>query len=56
MTALTAELKDSDMPDLMNRDYVLQLCNQDFSNASHLSEFWRAYSVVKWYNTFNLKG
>lgn len=56
MVALTTELKESNMPDLMNRDYVLQLCNQDFSNASHLSEFWRAYSVVKWYNTFNLKG
>tara|TARA_B100000809_G_scaffold46738_1_gene41143 strand:- start:8192 stop:10117 length:1926 start_codon:yes stop_codon:yes gene_type:complete len=54
MTSLTTELKDSDMPSLMDKDYVLQLCDKDFSNASHLSEFWRAYSVVKWYNIFNL--
>ena len=53
MTSLTTELKDSDMPSLMDKDYVLQLCDKDFSNASHLSEFWRAYSVVKWYNIFN---
>jgi len=55
MKSLITELKDSDIPSLMNRDYVLELCNQDFSNSSHLSEFWRTYSVVKWYNTFNLK-
>jgi asparagine synthase (glutamine-hydrolysing) len=55
MNSLTSELKDSDMPSLMNREYVLKLCDKDLSNASHLSEFWRAYSVVKWYNTFNLK-
>jgi len=54
MTTLTTELKDSDMPSLMNRAYVLELCDKDFSNAAHLSEFWRAYSVVKWYNIFNL--
>jgi len=55
MTGLTAELRDSDMPSIMNKDYVLSLCKKEFSNASHLSEFWRAYSVVKWYNIFNLK-
>lgn len=50
MKTLTTELKDSELPPLMNRSYVLQLCNKDLGNASHLSEFWRAYSVVKWYN------
>jgi len=55
MSTLTTELRDSDMPSIMNKDYVLALCNKDFSNAAHLSEFWRAYSVVKWYNIFNLK-
>lgn len=54
MTSLTTELKESDMPSLMDKEYVLKLCDRDFSNASHLSEFWRAYSVVKWYNIFNL--
>lgn len=55
MKTLTTELKDSNIPSIMNRDYVLQLCDQDFSNSTHLSEFWRAYSVIKWYNIFNLK-
>lgn len=52
MKTLTTELKDSELPPLMNRNYVLQLCNKDLGNASHLSEFWRAYSVVKWYNLY----
>lgn len=56
MKKLTEELKDSEIPSIMDRNYVLQLCDKDFSNASHLSEFWRAYSVIKWYNIFNLKG
>lgn len=55
MKNLTTELKESDLPSLMDRNYVMQLCDKDFSNASHLSEFWRAYSVIKWYNIFNLK-
>ena len=54
MNSLTSELKDCQLPSIMDRDYILKLCNSDFSNSSHLSEFWRAYSVVKWYNTFNL--
>ena len=56
MKSLTTELIESDMPFLMNKEYVLQLCNKDLSNPAHLSEFWRAYSVVKWYNIFELTG
>ncbi len=56
MKTLITELKESDMPSLMDRNYVLKLCDKDLSNASHLSEFWRAYSVIKWYNIFNLEG
>ncbi|MBI2280426.1 MAG: asparagine synthase (glutamine-hydrolyzing) [Bacteroidetes bacterium] len=52
---LTTELKQSNLPSIMNKNYVLQLCDKDLSNATHLSEFWRAYSVIKWYNTFNLR-
>ena len=55
MKTLTAELRDSNMPFIMDREYVIGLCNKDFSSPSHLSEFWRAYSLVKWYNIFNLK-
>ena len=51
---LTTELKQSNLPSIMDRNYVLQLCDKDLSNTTHLSEFWRAYSVIKWYNTFNL--
>jgi asparagine synthase (glutamine-hydrolysing) len=54
MKTLTKELKESNIPSIMDRDYILKLCDKDFSHASHLSEFWRAYSVVKWYNVFNL--
>lgn len=50
MSTLTNELKELKTPDIVDQNYLLKLCNQDFSNASHLSEFWRVYSVVKWYN------
>ena len=50
MDTLTKELKELKTPEIVDRDYLLKLCNQDFSNATHLSEFWRVYSVVKWYN------
>lgn len=53
---LSTELRDSNMPSIMNREYVIELCDKALSNSSHLSEFWRAYSLVKWYNIFNLKG
>ena len=56
MSTLTSELKESDIPSLMSRDYILQLCDKNLSSAAHLSEFWRAYSVVKWYNIFDLRG
>ena len=55
MSSMSTELKESNMPSLMDKNYVLELCGRDLSNASHLSEFWRAYSVVKWYNIFNLR-
>lgn len=55
MKTLSNELKESNIPSIMDKEYILNLCNKDFSHASHLSEFWRAYSVVKWYNVFNLK-
>jgi len=50
MNTLTKELKELKTPDIIDKDYLLKLCNQDFSNATHLSEFWRVYSVIKWYN------
>lgn len=55
MSNLTTELMESDLPSIMNREYMVELCHKDFSNSAHLSEFWRAYSLVKWYNLFNLK-
>lgn len=51
MNKLTNELQALKIPEIMDRDYLLKLCKQDFSNPSHLSEFWRVYSVVKWYNS-----
>lgn len=55
MLNLKLELKDSDIPSIMDRDYIIQLCDREILNSAHLTEFWRAYSLVKWYNIFNLK-
>ena len=44
------ELFYLDIPEIMNKEYITEMIHQPLSNNWHLSEFWRAYSVVKWYN------
>jgi asparagine synthase (glutamine-hydrolysing) len=49
---LKNELKEfisgTPVPDFINKNYLLQLCERDISNSSHLSEFWKMISFIKW--------
>jgi asparagine synthase (glutamine-hydrolysing) len=44
------EMRYLDLPEIMNKQYITEIINQPITNNWHLSEFWRAYSVIKWYN------
>ena len=43
------------MPDFLDRDYVLKLNNADINDSSHLSEFWKIVSFLKWAEIFNVQ-
>jgi asparagine synthase (glutamine-hydrolysing) len=43
------------MPDFMDKNYVLKLNNADINDSSHLSEFWKIVSFLKWAEIFNVK-
>lgn len=47
-------INECEIPGFINRNYLLELCNNDFGNSSHLSEFWKVVSFIKWINTFKV--
>jgi asparagine synthase (glutamine-hydrolysing) len=53
---LKNELKEfingTPVPDFINKNYLLQLCDRDISNSSHLSEFWKMISFIKWWQIY----
>jgi asparagine synthase (glutamine-hydrolysing) len=51
---LIEDIESSNIPSLLNKSFILDLCKKDFGNNAHLSEFWRLYSLIKWYNVYNL--
>jgi asparagine synthase (glutamine-hydrolysing) len=55
---LKRELKEfingTPVPDFINKNYLLQLCDMDISNSSHLSEFWKMISFIKWWQLYKV--
>lgn len=47
-------IKDAEIPSILNKSYILELCQKDISSNAHLSEFWRMYSVLKWIEHFKV--
>jgi len=43
------------MPSFLNKDYLLKLNNADINDSSHLSEFWKIVSFLKWAEIFNVR-
>jgi asparagine synthase (glutamine-hydrolysing) len=51
---LTLFINDTNIPDFLNKDYLLKLNNAEITNSSHLSEFWKLISFIKWIEIFKV--
>jgi asparagine synthase (glutamine-hydrolysing) len=51
---LTQFINDSKIPDFINKNYLLQLNQSDINDSSHLSEFWKLISFLKWAEVFKV--
>ena len=47
-------VNEVNMPDFLDKDYVLKLNNADINDSSHLSEFWKIVSFLKWVEIFKV--
>ena len=56
---LTTELIDyleaAKVPDIINLELLIELCESNVHSTNHLSEFWRALSFVKWMELFRIR-
>jgi len=43
------------MPMFLDKDYLLKLNNADINDSSHLSEFWKIVSFLKWAEIFKVR-
>ena len=47
-------INETCIPDFLNKDYLLKLNNADINDSSHLSEFWKIVSFLKWAEVFKV--
>ena len=45
---LNGYLNEVKMPDFLDRNYLLKVNETALNNSSHLSEFWKMISFLKW--------
>ena len=51
---LTQFINEATIPDFLNKEYLLKLNNADLNDSSHLSEFWKIISFLKWAEVFKV--
>ena len=51
---LTQFINDSSIPDFLDKIYLQKLNNADINDSSHLSEFWKLVSFLKWAEVFKV--
>ncbi|MDX2173153.1 MAG: asparagine synthase (glutamine-hydrolyzing) [Bacteroidota bacterium] len=51
---LTQFINDISLPNFLSKDYLLKLNNSEINNSSHLSEFWKLISFLKWAEIFKV--
>ena len=51
---LTQFINETRIPDFLNKEYLLKLNNADINDSSHLSEFWKIVSFLKWAEVFKV--
>ncbi len=52
---LTDFINNTNIPAFLNKEYITKLCASEFSDSSHLSEFWKIVSFLKWAKVFNVR-
>ena len=52
---LQENIRQMKIPELFDRQFVVKMSQQNISDSSHLSEFWRFYSILKWMEVFQVK-
>ncbi len=54
MPQMAEYLQQCAVPELMDKNYLLELSKKDLNSNAHLSEFWRVYSLLKWMEVFQV--
>ena len=52
---ITKYISEANLPDLLNKEYILKSTKEELKNPSHLSEFWRMFSFLKWVEAFKVE-
>lgn len=52
---LTGFIGDVPAPEFMNKEHLLDIVKGGLTDSTHLSEFWRAVSFLKWWDVFKVK-
>ncbi|HEX7413100.1 MAG TPA: asparagine synthase (glutamine-hydrolyzing) [Bacteroidia bacterium] len=47
-------INQTTIPPFLNKEYITNLCSSDLTNSSHLSEFWKIISFLKWAQIFQV--
>ncbi len=47
-------INDISIPDFLDKNYLIQLNNASINDSSHLSEFWKMVSFLKWADIFKV--
>lgn len=43
------------IPSFLNKEYIAKLCTSELTDSSHLSEFWKIISFLKWAEVFKVR-
>ena len=52
---LTDFINNTNIPAFLNKEYISKLCTSEFNDSSHLSEFWKIVSFLKWAEVFKVR-
>jgi asparagine synthase (glutamine-hydrolysing) len=52
---LTDFINNTNIPGFLNKKYISKLCASELTDSSHLSEFWKIVSFLKWAEVFNVR-
>ncbi len=51
---LDSFVNESEIPKFIDKDYLVKLNSADLNDSSHLSEFWKMISFLKWIKVFKV--